>query len=365
MQDLALKYPSQAKQIGEALGIKDAQHAAQVNRAVGDLTLAGSIGTDQAMAGAISKHRDLLSTLNTTPQEMFQMWKENPAQFKSVVGAAGMSTVPYQKQQELAEQRYGNDTTRRGQDIGADTAAAGRTVQREGQVIQRDANAVKRESNELKQQETRQKMAQARSEQGTAAQGVVDAYITQKDTLDRNFTAVTNAVGALGKDGKIDTNTPEYKQFQNGFGLAGWASKGLPGSESANTWGKIKGMQADARQMGIAGLKGLGSASDADAAAAQNAFLNIDDKTDAATAKQATEKYIQVLQKYRQNLNDPAKVAQIRKARVTSWAANNNVNPPDVTAYFKALSEGHGDEVKAEWAQMYPGVPAPKPGDFN
>lgn len=364
LNQLALKYPSQAKQIGEALGIKDAQHAAQVNSAVGDLKLAASIGTDQAMAGAISKHRDLIASMGSSGQELFQTWKQNPQQFNTIISAAGMSTVPYQKQQELAAQNYRTDATIRGQDLGFETAGLNRQVQREGQQIQREGQQITRETNEVNREQTRANMAAKRAEQGTAAQATIDAWNQQNDLLNRNMLSVTNAVGALTPDGKINTATPEYQQFQKGFGAAGWVQKNIPGSDAANTWGRIKGMQADARQMGIQGLKGLGSASDADAAAAQNAFLAIDEKTDAATAKQATEKYIQVLQKYQQHNNSPSKLAQVAKAKTTAWAASRNVNPTDAETFMKEADKGNIEEARREWQQVYPNVAPPAPEDF-
>lgn len=364
LQQLALKYPAQAKQIGEALGIKDQQRAAQVNSAVGDFKLAASIGTDQAMAGAISKHRDLLSTMGSSGQEMFQMWKQNPQQFNAVISAAGMSTIPYQKQQELDAQNYRTDATMRGQNLQFETAGLNRQVTREGQQIQREGQNITRETNELNRENTRQTMQAKRAEQGTAAQATIDAWNTQNDLINRNMMSVTNAVGPLNADGSINTATPEYGEFQKGFGTAGWVQKNIPGSAAANTWGRIKGMQADARQMGIQGLKGLGSASDADAAAAQNAFLAIDDKTDAATAKQATEKYIQVLQKYQQHNNSPSKLSQIAKARTTAWAASRNVNPSDAETFMKEADKGNIEEARREWAQVYPNVAPPAPEDF-
>lgn len=364
LQQLALKYPAQAKQIGEALGIQNEQHAMQVNQAVGDLALANSIGTDQAMAGALSKHRELISTLNSTPQELFQMWKQNPQQFASVISAAGMSTVPFQKQKELEAQNYRTDATLRGQNLQFDTAAANRQVQREGQQIQREGQQITRETNEVTREKTRQDMAAKRAEQGQAAQASIDAFNQQRDTLDRNFASVVNAVGTPKEDGTIDTSSDQYKEFQQGFGLAGWAQKNFPGTAAANTWGRIKGMQADARQMGIQGLKGLGSASDADAAAAQNAFLAIDDKTDAATAKQATEKYISVLNKYRKNLNSPEKLRQVDKAKQTVWATNRNIDPRAVSAYFEQIKKQDPEVVDRYWRDTF-GIEPPAPEDFN
>lgn len=293
------------------------------------------------------------------------MWQDNPQQFNSVISAAGMSTVPFQKQQELNAQNYRTDATMRGQDLGYDTAAANRVVQREGQQIQREGQQITRETNQVQRQKIQQDINAKQSEIASAAGATIDAYNTQKDLLDRNLLSVKNAVGTLKADGTIDTSTPEYAGFQKGFGTKGWIQKNVPGTDAANTWGRIKGMQADARQMGIAGLKGLGSASDADAAAAQNAFLNIDDKTDAATAKQATEKYIQVLQKYQKHLNAPEKIRQIAKAKTTQWAANRSVLPADAQTFIEEARKGNLEQAKAEWAQVYPGIAPPADEDFQ
>ena len=362
LNELALKYPSQAKQIGEALGIKNQQHALQINQAVGDLTLASSIGTDQAMAGAISKHRDLISSLNSTPQELFQMWKQNPQQFKSVISAAGMSTVPFAKQQELEAQNYRTDATLRGQDMRYKTAGLDREVQREGQQIQREGQQITRETNAVTRERTRQDMAAKRAEQAQAAQASVEAWQSQNDTLNRNMETVRNAVGELTPEGKINTSAPEYKQFQQGFGARGWVERNIPGTAAANTWANVKSMQAGARQFGLQGLKGLGAASDADAAAAQNAFLAIDEKSDAETARKATERYIEVLNKYRQNNNSPTKLAQVDKAKQTVWAANRNIDPRAVAFYFDQVKKGN-KQVDQQWRDQF-GIEPPQPEDF-
>lgn len=240
LQQLALKYPAQAESIGKALGIKNQAHASQLNQAVGDLSLAAKIGTDQSMAAAISKHRQLISDMGTTPQELFQTWKANPQQFAGIVSAAGMATVPFQKQQELEAQNYRTDATIRGQDLDYRSQAENRAVQREGLDIRRGDQAITRETNEVNREATRAKITESERKQYEAKKSVLDEYTSKANLLQQNLDALQAITGPISPDGSYDPKSPQMSKFKDLFTVKGWAEKQIPGSDAAGTWADIQ-----------------------------------------------------------------------------------------------------------------------------
>ncbi|HDT4050893.1 TPA: phage DNA ejection protein [Enterobacter bugandensis] len=372
LQQLALKYPSQAENIGKALGIKNEAHASQLNQAVGDLTLASKIGTDQSMAAAISKHRQLISDMGSTPQELFQTWKSNPQQFQQIVNAAGMATVPYQKQQELDAQNYRTDATLRGQDLQFKTAGLNRQVQREGQQIQREGLEVQRgnqqitrETNEVNREATQQKIAESQQKQIEAQQKVVNEYSNRANLLAQNVDALQAITGPIAPDGTYDPKSPQMQNFKDLFTLSGWAKKKIPGTKEAGTWADIQGLQAQARQTGIESLKGTGgSVTDADAKGAQEALLAIQENTNPQQAQAALNRYINTLQRAARSINSPQALRRVGQAKATSWGLQRNVDPRAVQKYIEAKANGV-QGVDEQWAEAFPGIEPPQPGDFQ
>lgn len=366
LQALALKYPGQADSIGKALGIQNEQHAAQINQAVGDLNLANQVGTDQAMAAAISKHRDLITSLGSTPQELFQTWKQNPQQFAGIVNAAGMATVPFQKQQELQAQNYRTDATIRGQNLNFESAAQNRQVQREGQQIQRQNQQISRETNQVKREQMQQGLQDAKRKQFEDQTGLLSDYSNKVNTTANSLQAATDLVGPLTADGKIDTNSDQYKRLTNAFGITAAGLRKIPGTETAATWADIQALQSNARQTGVQALKGMGSVSDADAAAAQAALLSITPDTNAKQATKALNRYLNTLNKAQQSLTSPSALRRVSDYKVSNWAIQRGIDEGAAKLYIQALSKGGSEAQKAQadWAEAFPGTQPPQPGDF-
>lgn len=365
LQQLALKYPSQAENIGKALGIKNEAHASQLNQAVGDLTLASKIGTDQSMAAAISKHRQLISDMGSTPQELFQTWKANPQQFQQIVNAAGMATVPYQKQQELDAQNYRTDATLRGQDLQFQTAGLNRQVDRERNQITREGQTITRETNEVNREATNQRIAESKQKQVEAQNKVVTEYSNRANLLQQNVDALQAITGPIAPDGTYDPNSPQMKNFKSLFTLSGWAAKKVPGTDAAGTWADIQGLQAQARQTGIESLKGTGgSVTDADAKGAQEALLAINENTSPKQAEAALNRYINTLQRAQRSLNSPQALRRVGQAKANAWGLQRDVDPRAVQKYIEAKANGV-QGVDEQWAEAFPGIEPPQPGDFQ
>lgn len=366
LQALALKYPGQAENIGKALGVQSEAHATQLNQAVGDLNLASQVGTDQAMAAAISKHRDLIAQMGSSGQELFQMWKQNPQQFSSVVNAAGLATVPFQKQKELQAQNYRTDATIRGQNMDFASQEANRDVQRSGQQIQREGQQITRETNVVKREQMQQSLQEAKRKQFEDQTGLLGDYTNKVNTTQNSLQAAQDLVGPLTKDGTIDTSSDQYKRLTSAFGITAAGLRKIPGTETAATWADIQALQANARQTGVQALKGMGAVSDADAAAAQAALLSITPDTNAAQATKALNRYLGTLNKAQQSLTSPSALRRVSDYKVSNWAIQRGIDEGAAKLYIQALSKGGSEAQKAQadWAEAFPGTQPPQPGDF-
>lgn len=366
LQALALKYPGQAENIGKALGVQSEAHATQLNQAVGDLNLASQVGTDQAMAAAISKHRDLIAQMGSSGQELFQMWKQNPQQFAGVVNAAGLATVPFQKQKELQAQNYRTDATIRGQNMDFASQEANRDVQRSGQQIQREGQQITRETNVVKREQMQQGLQEAKRKQFEDQTGLLGDYTNKVNTTQNSLQAAQDLVGPLTKDGTIDTSSDQYKRLTSAFGITAAGLRKIPGTETAATWADIQALQANARQTGVQALKGMGAVSDADAAAAQAALLSITPDTNAAQATKALNRYLGTLNKAQQSLTSPSALRRVSDYKVSNWAIQRGIDEGAAKLYIQALSKGGSEAQKAQadWAEAFPGTQPPQPGDF-
>lgn len=366
LQALALKYPGQAENIGKALGVQSEAHATQLNQAVGDLNLASQVGTDQAMAAAISKHRDLITQMGSTPQELFQTWKQNPQQFAGIVNAAGLATVPFQKQQELQAQNYRTDATIRGQNLNFESDAQNRQVQREGQQIQRGNQQINRETNQVKREQMQQGLQEAKRKQFEDQTGLLSDYSNKVNTTQNSLQAAQDLVGPLTADGQIDTSSDQYKRLTDAFGVTAAGLRKIPGTETAATWADIQALQANARQTGVQALKGMGAVSDADAAAAQAALLSITPDTNAKQATKALNRYLNTLNKAQQSLTSPSALRRVSDYKVSNWALQRGIDEGAAKLYIQALSKGGNEAQKAaaDWAEAFPGTQPPQPGDF-
>lgn len=127
LQALAIKYPSQLKNIQAQLGFRDAQDVDATEKAVNALQQASAMGPE-AVANALVRHAEVIQQKGATPQQLMQMWSKNPQEFNSFLGTVKLGTLGAKDQfdiqndqAKLAEairsNRAGEGLTARGQDI--------------------------------------------------------------------------------------------------------------------------------------------------------------------------------------------------------------------------------------------------------
>lgn len=143
---LRMQYPEFADVIQKEIGIQDAEHAAFVNKALNNLSVAYSSGNPQLVQQAILAAKPALGSMGVPAEEAWQTYQNDPQQFGSLLKTSMYATMPIekqidaqQKQQQLDETARSNragesltargqDITARGQDISASTARRGQDM---------------------------------------------------------------------------------------------------------------------------------------------------------------------------------------------------------------------------------------------
>lgn len=266
LQQLAVKYPTQVGAIKDQLQFRSAQDVAAVSSATGDLQTAAQVGPE-AVAQAIVKHAGTIQQKGLTPQQLMQLYVNDPGQFNNFLGSVKLGALSAKDQFAVQNDQQKNALTARGQDMTAETARRGQDITVRGQNISAQNSAydrqikqaelqdkvldrqISRETNQLKladlqqkQIDARSKADQARSERQAAAQGAVDTFSTALDSLNELDTSpgLTKSVG-----------------FSSMFPT-------VPGSDAANFEARLDTFKAQTFLPMVQSLKGMGALSDAE-----------------------------------------------------------------------------------------------------
>lgn len=132
---LRKQFPEFAQNIQQEIGIQDATHAAFVNGALNNLSVAAASGDPVQVQASIQKGAPALASLGVSPEQAMQLYQSDPQQFNSILNATRLATMPMDKQFDVQDKQQknqltarGQDITVRGQDIGAATARRGQDM---------------------------------------------------------------------------------------------------------------------------------------------------------------------------------------------------------------------------------------------
>jgi hypothetical protein len=129
LQALAIKYPSQLKNIQSQLGFRDAQDVDVTEKAVNALQQASSLGPE-AVANALVRHSGVIQQKGASPQQLMQMWVQSPEQFNSFLGTVKLGTMGAKDQFDVQDKAASREVTMRGQDLTAETTRRGQDISR-------------------------------------------------------------------------------------------------------------------------------------------------------------------------------------------------------------------------------------------
>jgi len=139
---LRRQFPEFAENIQAEIGVQGAEHAAFVNSALNNLSVAASSGNPQQVQMSLQQNGPALASLGVSPEQAMQLYQQDPQQFNSMLNATRLATMPIDKQfsvqqdqQKIDEiirsNQVGESLTARGQDISAATARRGQDMSME------------------------------------------------------------------------------------------------------------------------------------------------------------------------------------------------------------------------------------------
>lgn len=300
MTALAAKYPSQMDAIKSGIGFQDEQHQQALGNAARDLRVAMATGNPQAVQQAATKHAGVLGSVGSSADDITQQFQQDPNSLANLVDAVGLSALGAkdyygvqndraQRQNDvdkLQEQVRSNKATEAVQWANNNIAQQNTNLRkmelddkRNDRVIQSEANSLKRD--ELIQKSSAQK----------------DAIIQKKSDFVSNYNNQINSSNDVLQNSADLLRNPK---FGSAFGVKGKYTRDVAGSDSAAVWSNIALLQASARQQGIAAMKSAGqtgSTSDADAKAAMDAFLSINENTPEKEARSIMNRYASLVRR--------------------------------------------------------------------
>lgn len=272
LRQLATQYPDQIESIRKGMGFIDEDQRNSIGTLAAGARLASS--SPEAMQSWLQNNAKELSRVGVDPNNVAQMYQQNPSGFGEFVdhlGMAALGPIDYFNVQDkmagreidrgrLAETirsnqagealtARGQDIQIRGQNISAQNAALSREIQRAelqekalDRQIARESNQLKLEELKQKQADVRQKADIARADRQAAAQGAVDTFSTALDSLNEieQSPGLSKAVGIRS------------------------AFPTVPGSDAANFEARLDTFKAQTFLPMVQSLKGMGALSDAE-----------------------------------------------------------------------------------------------------
>ncbi|ELQ6226016.1 phage DNA ejection protein [Cronobacter turicensis] len=269
MRQLAAQYPDQFEAVQKGMSFIDDDHRNTVGSLAAGARLASA--SPDSMANWLQSNYGDLARVGVNPQDVAQMYQQNPQQFGDFVDHLGLSSLGPEKYFDLQDKMQGRQVTMRGQDIDSQTAARNQAITMRGQDIQanlgqqrinidaetnRINNENKRldrmlsaETNDLKRQEIQSRIAANNKQLQQKQQALNDGYKDGINTLTTSMFTLNDIV-----------SSPALKSIT---GLRG-AIPNVPGSQAADTQARLDTFKSQAYLTAVQAMKGMGALSDAE-----------------------------------------------------------------------------------------------------
>lgn len=266
LQALAVKYPSQIGAIRDQLQFKDAQDVSAVSTATSDLQAAAQVGPE-AVAQALVKHAGTVQQKGASPQQLMQMYVNDPAQFNNFLGTVKLGALSAKDQFGVQNDQQKLALTQRGQDLSAETARRGQDITMRGQNISAQNSALDRQirmaelqdkglDRQIARETNLARLDELRQKQSDAQQKAADARQLKTQTAQQTYDTFNTALGTIA----------ELKAAP-GLGKAVGLSSmfpTLPGSDAANFEATLDTFKAQTFLPMVQSMKGMGALSDAE-----------------------------------------------------------------------------------------------------
>ncbi len=269
LRQLATQYPDQIESVRKGMGFIDEDQRNSIGTLAAGARLASS--SPEAMQSWLQNNAGELARVGVNPQDVAQMYQQNPRQFGEFVDHLGMNSLGPEKYFDLQDKMQGRQVTMRGQDLDSQTAARNQAITMRGQDIQanlgqqrinldaetnRINNENKRldrmlsaETNDLKRQEIQSRIAANNQQLQQKQQALNDGYKDGINTLTTSMFTLNDIV-----------SSPSLKSIT---GLRG-VIPNVPGSQAADTQARLDTFKSQAYLTAVQAMRGMGALSDAE-----------------------------------------------------------------------------------------------------
>lgn len=269
VRDLMTKYPGQLEKIQSGMKWADEDQRNSIGTLAAGARLASS--SPEAMQSWLQNNAGELARVGVNPQDVAQMYQQNPRQFGEFVDHLGMNSLGPEKYFDLQDKMQGRQVTMRGQDLNSQTAARNQAITMRGQDIQAnlgqqrinldaETNRINNENkhldrmlsaetNDLKRQEIQSRIAANNQKLQQKQQELNDGYKDGINTLTTSMFTLNDIV-----------NSPALKSIT---GLRG-AIPNVPGSQAADTQARLDTFKSQAYLTAVQAMRGMGALSDAE-----------------------------------------------------------------------------------------------------
>lgn len=329
MNALAAKYPEQMQNIAQGIGYQDANHQAALGAAAGDLRVAMQTGNPQSVMDAATKHASTLQSVGASPDEVASLYQQNTQQLGSLVDAVGLTSLG--PQAYFSYQQGNAKLQQNGAIAGANLQLGQQRLQHQIQQdntqngfdaqkidIQRGDQAIKQQTANQQGQQQSSSQQNQQFQQVQKKQEFVGGY-------DQQVNSTAGMLSTLNQVKQIDPST-----FNGIWGAQGYVNRNLPGSDSADAWSQIEQMQAQARQMGVIGMKGTGPVSDTEGQAAAQAFLSLSPNVSSGRAREIINNWQKVLQRQTNYLGSQRSLVDKYRSDIQSYSGPQQQQGPQV-----------------------------------
>ncbi|MBS0857232.1 MULTISPECIES: phage DNA ejection protein [unclassified Tatumella] len=328
LQKLYASNPTQAATTQQAIGLANDSLKQDAGNAAMDLKVAATQGP-QAVASAIQKHQQTLQGMGIDPNQAVQAYQTNPQQFSQTADLVGMHAIGPEKyfdlqsknaqinqQGAIANANYQLNQQKFQHQIQQDNTQNGFTAQKVD--IQRGDQAIKQQMANQSGQQQSSNIQNQQFQQVQKKQDFVNGY-------DQQVNSTSGMLTTLNQVKQIDPST-----FNGIWGKQGYITRNIPGSDSADAYSQIQQMQAQARQMGVIGMRGTGPVSDSEGQAAASAFLNLQPNVSSDRARTIINNWQQVLQRQVNYLNSQKSLVEKYRSDIQSYSGPQQASAPQL-----------------------------------
>ncbi|EQA5843347.1 phage DNA ejection protein [Escherichia coli] len=292
VRDLMAKYPGQLEKIQSGMKWADEDQRNSIGTLAAGARLASS--SPEAMQSWLQKNAKELTRVGVDPNNVAQMYQQNPSGFGEFVdhlGMAALGPIDYfnvqdkmvgrqQDQQRINETIRNNDMTNARGWASNNIAQQNVNLRRMELEDKKYDRLIANETNALKLAELQDKRLQNQQAMEQAKRDKADAYNSGMDNLSRTIETATKVLNSPGFTGYFGTN------------LNPLSSRFIPGTEAADTETLVDTLKSQGFLSGIQQMKGMGALSNAEGQKVMDAIGSLSPNQSEKSARAAIKTII-------------------------------------------------------------------------